>query len=290
MKVCISCGTEFESPGWECPSCNYSPPETNGFPVFSPETEEKFKGFDTGDFEILYKFEAGNFWFRNRNKIIILALKKYFPETKSFLEIGCGTGFVLSGIEKSFPSLALSGSDIFREGLSYASRRVEKACLLQMDARDIPFKEEFDVIGAFDVLEHIDEDELALSQIYKAVKQGGGIIITVPQHKFLWSYADEYACHVRRYESSELKRKVEDAGFEVIHSSSFVSLLLPLMFISRKMKKNPGKHDPLSELKTGGFTGFVLERILDLERALIRSGIKFPYGGSLLIIGRKKQT
>jgi SAM-dependent methyltransferase len=59
------------------------------------------------------------------------------------------------------------------------------AVLFQMDARKIPFESEFDVIGAFDVLEHIEEDEKALAQIFHAVLPGGGLILTVPQHRFL---------------------------------------------------------------------------------------------------------
>ena len=64
------------------------------------------------------------------------------------------------------------------------------------------------MIGAFDVLEHIADDELVLSQMHQAVRKGGGIILTVPQHSFLWSEIDEYSRHVRRYSVSELKLKL----------------------------------------------------------------------------------
>ena len=49
-----------------------------------------------------------------------------------------------------------------------------EARFFQMDARNIPFENEFDVIGVFDVLEHIEEDEIVFSQIFRAVKSGGG--------------------------------------------------------------------------------------------------------------------
>ena len=65
--------------------------------------------------------------------------------------------------------------------------------LIQMDARSIPYTDEFDVVGAFDVLEHVEQDAEALSAMYRACRTGGGILITVPQHKFLWSAVDEYA-------------------------------------------------------------------------------------------------
>src|SRR6266545_4042215 len=93
-------------------------------------------------------------------------------EPENFLEIGCGTGFVLSGIRKAFPELILSGSEIFSEGLNLAAERLPGVELFQMDARRIPFQEEFDVIGAFDVLEHVKEDEEVLSQMYQATRKG----------------------------------------------------------------------------------------------------------------------
>ncbi len=76
--------------------------------------------------------------------------------------------------------------------------------MLQFDACAIPYKAEFDVIGAFDVIEHIEEDTAALTQMYQALKPGGGLLITVPQHRFLWSAVDEMSYHKRRYHRNEL--------------------------------------------------------------------------------------
>ena len=104
---------------------------------------------------------------------------------------------------------------MFLEGIDFANARVPDADLFQMDARQIPFREEFDVIGAFDVFEHIDQDQTVLEQMHAAVKPGGGIIVTVPQHRWLWSMVDEYSFHRRRYRRMELLQKVKAAGFEV---------------------------------------------------------------------------
>ena len=71
--------------------------------------------------------------------------------------------------------------------------------LVQADARQRPYDLEFDVVGAFDVLEHIAEDLDALRQLVRAVKPGGGVLLTVPQHPALWSPIDEYSHHQRRY-------------------------------------------------------------------------------------------
>ena len=245
-------------------------------------------GFKPEYFEQLAPLEGANFWFRSRNRLIVQALNQNFPQAKNFFEIGCGTGFVLSAIEKEMPHLSLFGSEIHSAGLVYAEQRLKNVELFQMDARRIPFDNEFEVIGVFDVLEHIKEDERVLQQIFQAVKHGGGLMVTVPQHPFLWSLQDDYACHVRRYRAGELKDKVERAGFEVVKMTSFVSLLLPIMIVARLKKRNPAlEYDPLSELKIHFMLNALFEKILDLERWMLFSGLSFPFGGSLLLIARK---
>ena len=288
MKICLACNSRFDASDWLCPSCQSSPRLLQGFPAFALDLAEANEGFEARLFDELAPLEAKNFWFRSRNQLIVWALGRYFRGIDSFLEIGCGTGYVLSELEHAFPGLSLSGSEIFSNGLNYAKDRVSRCDLLQMDARDIPFEEEFDVIGAFDVLEHIAEDERVLTEIYRAVRPGGGIILTVPQHEFLWSQADEYACHERRYSARDLRQKVQQAGFSVVRVTSFVSLLLPLMMLSRFRRRNPDKvYDPLAELKIGGLTNWALGEVLDLERVLIRMGLSLPAGGSLLLVAHK---
>ena len=233
MKICPACGNRFEANDFYCPVCRHSPELRDGYPDFAPELKAGYDGFNAGLFASLAKLEEGNFWFESRNRLLIWTLSRYFPYTETFLEIGCGTGFVLSGIRREFQGTKLFGSDIFSEGFAYAKDRVPEATFYQMDARNIPFENEFDVIGAFDVIEHIEEDEVVLSQIFRAVKSKGGLILTVPQHQWLWSKNDESACHKRRYSKKGLMKKVEKAGFRVLRLTSFVSFLLPLMAASR---------------------------------------------------------
>ena len=246
-------------------------------------------GFKTHYFKELAELEAGNFWFRGRNKLILWALNKYSPQLKSFLEIGCGTGFVISAISKRFPEAALSGSEYFEEGLVYARRRMPSAKFTQMDARHMPYESELDAIGAFDVLEHIEEYEIVLQQIYNALKPSGVVFVTVPQHRWLWSSVDEYACHVRRYSVKELHQKVSEAGFEIIRSTSFVSILLPAMYLSRLFQRN--KMDvsmgTMAELRINRILNKIFEWILYFELVLISVGINLPIGGSRLLIARK---
>jgi len=245
-------------------------------------------GFEPEYFEKLFSLEASNFWFQARNLLITYFLKFHCPEMKSFLEIGCGTGFVLSGVAKAFPNTQLYGGEFFTEGLSFAKKRVPKAKLMQLDARAIPFKEQIDTIGAFDVLEHIEEDEVVLSEIFKALNPGGTVIITVPQHRWLWSATDDFARHVRRYTAKELTEKALSAGFTIKRSISFVSLLLPLMMISRlRRQKASSTQDLQSELKLPKWLNSILFFVMQVEMALIKLGLNLPIGGSRLIILQK---
>ena len=288
MKICLACKIRFEAHVFFCPVCGHSPEARDGYPAFAPDLATGHDGFKAGFFATLAELETGNFWFESRNRLLIWALGRYYPKAEIFLEIGCGTGFVLSGIRREFQDIKLFGSDIFSEGFAYAKERVLDATFFQMNAQEIPFEDEFDVIGAFDVLEHIKDDEAVLKQMHQACKHNGGIILTVPQHAFLWSCMDEYSCHVRRYHAHDLKAKVKRAGFKVLRTTSFVSILLPLLIISRlKMQKPDPKFDPTFEFRNNSIVNTIFERILDLERSMIRLGFPFPVGGSLLLIARK---
>ncbi|MFA6208467.1 MAG: class I SAM-dependent methyltransferase [Candidatus Obscuribacterales bacterium] len=251
---------------------------------------QKVPSFKAEYFDNLYALEAESFWFKARNSIITWALSKYFPDARNLLEVGCGTGFVLSGIHKAFPKLELTGSELFEEGLGFAQKRLPAAQLLTLDAREMSFRGEFDIVGAFDVLEHIVEDELVLEQMRVAVTPGsGGIMLTVPQHGFLWSAADEYACHVRRYSANELTNKVEKAGFNVTRLTSFVSLLLPAMLLSRVASKSIDQFEPYAEFQISQNLNRILEQIMSVERGIIRAGINLPVGGSLLLVATIRQ-
>ena len=113
----------------------------------------------------------------------------------------------------------------------------------------------------------------------------------MPQHPFLWSKVDEYSKHVRRYKAAELQNKVERAGFDILRITSFVSLLLPLMFASRlRLRSSDKALQTAAEFRLSPLTNIFLERVMDLERAMISSGISLPCGGSLLVVARKPET
>jgi len=244
--------------------------------------------FDTGAHERLAKIEANSFWFCARNRLIIWALSHYFPKAKNFMEIGCGNGFVLSEIEKKMNYERITGSDLYAEGLACAKKRLRRAKVFQMDIREIALSEAIDLVGAFDVLEHIDNDEGLLNKIYSVLNPGGGIIITVPQHEFLWSYTDELSAHVRRYNSNELRKKIEKAGFKIKDMVSFVSFLMPLVIMRRLVKNTEQKMDKvILDLRLPRGINWVFEKVLDFELFLIRIGIRMSFGASLLVVAYK---
>jgi SAM-dependent methyltransferase len=288
VKLCLRCGSAYGAAGWTCPSCRYAPALIDGFPAFAPElAEDGGAGFCAEHFAGLAGLEAGNFWFRARNRLIVWALEKYFPGARRLLEIGCGTGFVLSGIAQALPALELSASEVHSRGLRFAAERVRRSRFFQMDARRIPFEAEFDVVGAFDVLEHIAEDEAVLAGMRRALRPGGGIVLSVPQHPWLWSRHDEESRHVRRYVCAELRGKVEKAGFEVLRATSFVSLLLPALAAAR-LRRRGAAEDALGELRLGAAANRLFGGVMALERGLIRLGASFPAGGSLLLVATRR--
>ncbi len=246
-------------------------------------------GFKAHYFRELIELESANFWFKARNRLILWSIGRYAPSMTSFLEIGCGTGYVLSAVASQFPATSLVGSEYLHEGLVYARQRLPGVDFIQMDARHISFANAFDAIGAFDVIEHIEEDETVLRQIHAALKPDGVVLITVPQHAWLWSTVDVNACHVRRYSAGELHRKVTAAGFDIIRSTSFVSSLLPAMAVSRffRNKKEAVKVDEVAELRINPLLNRLFEWMLVLETRLIRAGVDLPFGGSRLLLAKK---
>ena len=291
MKICLKCEHIFSSTGWICPSCGHETIRLNGIEAHAAECASNGRGFKSEYFAELARLEAANFWFRARNELILWALRTYKPNAHTFLEVGCGTGFVLSGIANAYPEIALSGSEIFLAGLSHAAKRVPSAHLMQMDARHVPFVDEFDAIGAFDVLEHIEEDEAVLAQLHRAMKPGGVLLLTVPQHPRLWSASDEYACHVRRYTRLEIEAKIVASGFELLRSSSFVTSLLPAMILSRGLQKlKTEAFNPAGELKINAALNQIFYSLMMLEFAGIRLGMNYPVGGSRLIVARRQES
>ena len=230
--------------------------------------------------------EARHFWFDARNRLILAAIRRHFPRARSLLDLGCGTGGVLAAIDRERTDLDLCAADVLLAGIELAKRRVPRASFVQLDVRQLPYDREFDVIGVFDVLEHLDDDEAVLREMHRATKPGGGVIITVPQHPSLWSAVDEFSRHRRRYTRAGLVQTVRRAGFIVERVTSFMTFALPALMLSRMRKRSAAALDPASELRIGGAANVLLKAVCRVERATIAVGCSWPAGGSLLLVAR----
>ncbi len=289
MKLCLACGATFDLVDWTCPACGKSPENIDGFVSFAPALAAENDGMDPEDHHRLDRAQEASFWFRARNRLIVDLFDRHFPQARSVMEVGCGSGYVLSGLKAAHPSLALTGSEIFTTGLVYARQRLgPDVALLQMDARAIPFVGSFDLICAFDVLEHIEEDATVLASMGQALRPGGGVLLSVPQHPWLWSQTDEMAFHKRRYRRGELEKKCRVAGFEILRSTSFVSTLLPVMLAQRITQGRRRGYDVHRELTPPPAINRALETVLDVERSAIGAGLSFPVGGSRFVAARKQ--
>jgi len=291
---CPKCKNELirEKESYTCTNCSGHYFILEGIPSFvdNPNPEYGYKG---EYFKELYEIEKVHFWQIGRRELIYDVLKKSCTRNgqnifqAKMLEIGCGNGSVLHYLEEK--GVAIEGGDIFFEGLKFCRKR-SKASLYHIDALNMPFKEEYDIVGAFDLIEHIEDDLLLLQEIRRVLKPDGKLIITVPANKLLWGEFDIMSLHKRRYRRIELIEKLEKSGFVVEKISFFLFFVFPTVFLFRLMrsilKGNNSHISKFMELKIIPFLNSLFLGLLKLERVLIRY-INLPYGCSLIVLARK---
>jgi SAM-dependent methyltransferase len=253
-------------------------------------------GYDPRSFEILFAAEDRHFWFRARNQAISALVGQVAAQLSPgyrVLEMGCGDGNVLRFLERACPTGTVVGMDLFGEGLRYARSRT--SCpLVQGDVRLSPFGRTFQVIGIFDVLEHIPDDNDLLGDLWGLLDHDGTLLLTVPAYTSLWSYVDELAGHCRRYEPGELRSKLEAAGFAVEYLTPYMASTLPLMWLSRRFKAGTaaGTANALDlarqELRVVPVLNEILAWVLSWEARWMAKRRQLPFGSSLLAVARKR--
>jgi len=284
VKRCVRCQKRFNAETWTCPECCFEPEDEAGVPVFAPRLADGDGSDADYIFEQLSDAQSWHFWFVRRAALLSWAVHEYFPGAQSFLEVGCGTGGVAAAIARAIPSLRVTAVDARLDGLAYAKRRAPALDIIQCDARELPFDSEFDIAGAFDVIEHIDDDVAALAAVRDVVKPGGCVLITVPQHPWLWSAVDEFSHHRRRYTRAELRAKLAAAGLEIVRMTSFVTTGLPILLVSRRL---PRRFDVNREFRISAPANKLLGWLLAAEHWLIAAGVSLPAGTSLLAVARR---
>jgi len=286
VTLCVRCRAPIDARVWQCATCGWQAQRREGITILVPDAGEVSQAFSTEQFENLLTVESHHFWFAARNTLITWALRRFFPNARTFLEVGCGTGQVLRALAQAMPSLQMTGLEASFAGLRFLIERVPRLEAIQAAATALPYESEFDVVGAFDVLEHIPDDASAMNEIARSVKPGGGVVLTVPQHPRLWSSLDRYSGHQRRYTRRGLTALVGRAGLDVLFATSFVSFLLPALFLSR-MRQRSERVDPMQEFRISPAVNAFGRTTMALEQRVIAAGVSLPAGGSLLLVARR---
>jgi SAM-dependent methyltransferase len=185
-------------------------------------------------YEDLYTKEHTHWWHVGKRTIVYSLLNRYLPragskESRQALDLGCGTGLNLDHLEHYARA---TGTDYFEEALQFCKARGH-TMLCQADAVDLPFPGcTFDIATALDVIEHLDDDYAALKELWRIMKPGGILIVSVPAYRFLWTYWDDILGHRRRYTTRTLRDVAKRAGFRVRKVSySNVLTLAPAMAV-----------------------------------------------------------
>jgi SAM-dependent methyltransferase len=251
-------------------------------------------GYDPSFFDPIAAAERDHFWFQGRTAVISALAARALGNSPSAcaLEVGCGTGLVLEALQRQVPTGFVVGMDLHLTGLGQA-RRGWPGPLVCADVTRPPFARPFDLVGAFDVIEHLTDDEGALRHLYSLVRPGGALLVTVPAHPSLWSYFDEAAHHVRRYRRRDLVEKVTASGFRVEFSSEFMASLLPMVWLRRRLWGRRGGsslpvHDLAeAELKVPPLVNRPLRWVLRTEAKVVGRARRLPFGTSVVVLARR---
>lgn len=240
-------------------------------------------------YKTMYESERTHWWFCGRREIVNY-LGRHFIWRKvaglKILALGCGTGAELDFLSKLGDA---TGVDCSPEAVSFCKKSSHN--VMQGDAEKLNFHDEsFDLVVAFDVLEHIKDDQKAVSEINRVLKKDGFFYMTVPAFQFLWSYNDDICCHRRRYTKKNLTALFNGLGFNVVKISYFNMLFFPLVVVARSLNKL-FKSKAVSDediKKTNCVLNFVLRKIFAFEKHLL-ARMNLPFGVSLICIVQKKQ-
>lgn len=234
---------------------------------------------------------ANHFWYKARRALIndlLSVIFKNYDRQRSILEIGCGLAYQMPVLEKWG---RVEGFDINTKAVAVAKRNGFNVKVKDLESDDLRDYQP-DTICLFDVLEHIKNDREAVKKIHLALKSNGYLFLTVPAYNFMFSSHDKALDHFRRYDKNKLVLLLENAGFKVVRSGYWNSLMFPGILLMRVLKRFLTLFIKKESYRSEAFSlppiiNGCLYRVLMLENFLLRKNIKFHWGLSIFIIAKK---
>jgi ubiquinone/menaquinone biosynthesis C-methylase UbiE len=238
----------------------------------------------------MFEMEETYWWFVARRKLVCELIDQLaMPARTRLLDVGCGTGANLKAFDKSFERV---GIDMSRAALGFCQQRGLDSLVQAKIEHSGMEHDTFDIVTALDMLEHVDDDMVALRELWRVSKPGGFLLITVPAFGFLWSEHDEALHHRRRYTVAELESKLASAGFCVTRISYFLATLFLPILIARTIQNITKKRvEPqATHVILPVWLNSLIVRVLDLERRLLQWTWRLPFGVSIVALAQKPPT
>lgn len=177
----------------------------------------------------LAALEDAHWWYRERRHLLSRMVAGVTPGTA--LDIGAAGGGNTRVLQAAGWSVA--ALEYGADGAEVAAER--GLSVLRADATALPVADDsLDLVVAFDVLEHILDDDAAVAEVARALRPGGRFLVAVPADPRLWSDHDVAVDHVRRYTRTTLREVLERGGFEVASMTSWNVLLRPVVALRRR--------------------------------------------------------
>jgi SAM-dependent methyltransferase len=236
-------------------------------------------------YDKMAELDDRHWWYRARRDVLAALIRRVVrpPAAASILEIGCGTGHNLAMLSQFGHVDALELDD---EARAFAEKRVGRAIMRAPlpELAGVP-EHHYDLIGALDVIEHIDDDHAAIAAIATRLKPGGKFVITVPAHPWMWSAHDVVSHHKRRYSKISLRRLIDGSPLRIDSIGYFNSLLFPLAVAQRLTFKMFNAQKPRLEIPSAPVNS-ALRHTFAAERHLI-GRFPLPPGLSLFAVASR---
>jgi SAM-dependent methyltransferase len=235
-------------------------------------------------YDELAAVERTHWWFQGRRRILVDVLRHRLPAAdrdRQVVDVGCGTGEMLD-MMREFGSV--TGLDASPIAVGYCQERFGQAVDVRLGRIPDDVPDGAALITAFDVVEHLEDDDKALRGICERLAPGGVFVCTVPAFPFLWSGHDEVHHHYRRYTRRLLRRRLEAAGFSVERLTYFNTLLFPVAAAVRLLHRIlPGAPAASDAAAPAAPVNRLLLALFAAERVPLRLA-NLPFGVSLLAV------